>query len=48
LPESATPGAGIAPQFNDRVASAAGQTIIREFGMAEYGEGPYNDTACAQ
>ena len=47
-PESTTPGADIAAQFIDFVASEAGQTIIREFGMAEYGEGPYNDTACAQ
>ena len=47
-PESATPGAGIAAQFIDFVASEAGQTIIREFGMAEYGEGLYNDAAYAQ
>ncbi|MBE0584365.1 MAG: substrate-binding domain-containing protein [Desulfofustis sp.] len=47
-PENATPGADIAAQFIDFVASEAGQTIIREFGMAEYGEGLYNDAAYAQ
>jgi tungstate transport system substrate-binding protein len=47
-PENATPGAGIAAQFIDFVASDAGQTIIREYGMAEYGEGLYNDAAYAE
>lgn len=47
-PENATPGANIAARFIDFVASDAGQTIIREFGMAEYGEGLYNDAAYAQ
>lgn len=46
-PEGTTPGAAIAAKFIDFVASQQGQTIIREYGMAEYGEGLYNDAAYA-
>ena len=47
-PDGATPGAGIAAKFIDFVASQKGQTIIREFGKAEYGEGLYNDAVYAE
>jgi tungstate transport system substrate-binding protein len=46
-PEGATPGAKIASQFIDFVASEKGQKIIREYGKELYGEGLYNDAAYA-
>ncbi|MGE4492168.1 MAG: substrate-binding domain-containing protein [Syntrophotalea sp.] len=47
-PEGVTPGAAIAAKFIDYVASEQGQTIIRDCGAAEYGEGLYNDAAYAE
>ena len=46
-PQGVTEGAAIAGKFIDFVASEKGQTIIRDYGKAEYGEGLYNDAAYA-
>lgn len=46
-PQGVTEGAAIAGKFIDFVASEQGQTIIRDYGKAEYGEGLYNDAAYA-
>lgn len=46
-PEAATPGAAMAAQFIDFVASEEGQQIIRDYGKKEYGEGLYNDAVYA-
>lgn len=47
-PEGATPGASIAAEFTDFVASKEGQNIIGNYGKKEYGEGLYNDAAYAR
>lgn len=47
-PEGATPGAAIAAEFIDFVASEKGQAVIREFGKADYGGGLYNDAIYAE
>jgi tungstate transport system substrate-binding protein len=46
-PEGATPGAAVAGNFIDFVASEEGQEIIRNYGKDLYGEGLYNDAAYA-
>ena len=46
-PAGATPGADIAAQFIDFVASEQGQQIIRSYGKQQYGEGLYNDAVYA-
>jgi tungstate transport system substrate-binding protein len=46
-PEGATPGAAVAAQFIDFVASEKGQQIIRDYGKDQFGEGLYNDAAYA-
>lgn len=46
-PEGATPGAKWAARFIDFVASEEGQTILREYGKQQYGEGLYNDAVYA-
>lgn len=47
---STKPGKGpeTAKSFIDFVASEAGQTIMRDFGKAQHGEGLYNDAAYAK
>jgi tungstate transport system substrate-binding protein len=47
-PEGATPGASIAAEFIDFVASEKGQSLIGNYGKEKYGEGLYNDAAYAQ
>ncbi len=47
-PEGATPGAQWAARFIDFVASEEGQTIIREYGKKEYGQGLYDDAVYAK
>ena len=47
-PKGATAGAAIAAKFISFVASARGQTIIREYGQDKHGEGLYNDAAYAK
>ncbi|MHC1742244.1 MAG: substrate-binding domain-containing protein [Syntrophobacteraceae bacterium] len=47
-PEGATPGAPWAAKFIDFVASDEGQTIIREYGKKEYGQGLYDDAVYAK
>lgn len=47
-PEGATPGASIAAEFIDFVASEKGQSLIGNYGKKEYGEGLYNDAAYAK
>ena len=46
-PAGATPGADIAAQFIDFVASEEGQQIIRSYGKQQYSEGLYNDAVYA-
>mgnify|MGYP000082530589 CR=1 FL=1 len=46
-PAGATAGADLGAKFIDFVASEEGQTIIRSYGKAEYGEGLYNDAVYA-
>ncbi|MBN2688960.1 MAG: substrate-binding domain-containing protein [Deltaproteobacteria bacterium] len=47
-PAGATPGASIAAEFIDFVASGKGQSLIGDYGKKEYGEGLYNDAAYAK
>jgi tungstate transport system substrate-binding protein len=47
-PPGATPGAALAAQFIDFVASPAGQQLIKDYGRERYGEGLYNDAAYAR
>jgi tungstate transport system substrate-binding protein len=47
-PPGATPGAAVAAQFIDFVASKQGQEIIRDFGKTEHGDGLYNDAEYAK
>lgn len=47
-PEGATAGAVWAAKFVDFVASEEGQTIIREYGKKEYGQGLYDDADYAK
>jgi tungstate transport system substrate-binding protein len=47
-PPGATPGAALAAQFIDFVASPAGQQLIKDYGRECYGEGLYNDAAYAR
>jgi tungstate transport system substrate-binding protein len=47
-PAGATPGAELAAQFIDFVASEQGQKLIRDYGKDKYGEGLYNDAAYAK
>lgn len=47
-PEGATPAQPHAAKFVDFVASEAGQAIIHSYGVAENGEGLYNDAAYAK
>jgi tungstate transport system substrate-binding protein len=47
-PAGATPGASIAAEFIDFVASEKGQRLIGNYGKKEYGEGLYNDAAYAR
>lgn len=46
-PVGTTPGADIAAQFIDFVASGQGPQIIRAYGKQQYGEGLYNDAVYA-
>jgi tungstate transport system substrate-binding protein len=47
-PEGATAGQAYAAKFIDFVVSEEGQSLIRNFGIKEYGEGLYNDAAYAR
>jgi tungstate transport system substrate-binding protein len=47
-PKGATPGASTAAKFVEFVTSERGQTILRDFGKDQYGEGLYNDAAYAK
>ena len=47
-PEGATAGQPVAAQFIDFVASEKGQTVIRNFGKDQFGEGLYNDAEYAR
>jgi tungstate transport system substrate-binding protein len=47
-PPGATPGAALAAQFIDFVASPAGQRLIKDYGRERYGAGLYNDAAYAR
>jgi tungstate transport system substrate-binding protein len=47
-PEGATDGQPYAAKFIDFVVSEQGQSLIRNFGAKEYGEGLYNDAAYAK
>jgi tungstate transport system substrate-binding protein len=47
-PEGATPHQAEAAKFVDFVASEAGQSIIRSYGVAEFGESLYNDAEYAK
>ena len=47
-PEGATAGQAYAAKFIDFVVSEEGQSLIRNFGIQEYGEGLYNDAAYAR
>jgi tungstate transport system substrate-binding protein len=47
-PEGVTPGQKHASLFIDFVASEAGQSIIRSYGVDRYGDAMYNDAAYAE
>jgi tungstate transport system substrate-binding protein len=47
-PEGVTPGQPYAEKFIDFIVSEPGQSLIRNYGAKEYGEGLYNDAAYAQ
>jgi tungstate transport system substrate-binding protein len=47
-PAGATPQQAYAEKFVDFVASDAGQSLIRSYGVAEHGEGLYNDAEYAK
>ncbi|MFH1982924.1 MAG: substrate-binding domain-containing protein [Pseudomonadota bacterium] len=47
-PAGATPGQPVAARFIQFVSTDAGQRIIGEFGVSDYGEGLYNDAAYAK
>ena len=47
-PTGSTPGALMAARFIDLVVSEKGQSLIRDFGKEQYGEGLYNDAAYAK
>jgi tungstate transport system substrate-binding protein len=47
-PEGATPGQKHASLFIDFVASEAGQSLIRSYGVDRYGDAMYNDAAYAK
>ena len=47
-PEGATSGQPDAAKFIDFIVSEEGQSLIRNYGVKEYGEGLYNDAAYAK
>ena len=47
-PEDATAGQPYAAKFIDFIVSEEGQSLIRNYGVKEYGEGLYNDAAYAK
>jgi tungstate transport system substrate-binding protein len=47
-PEGVTTGQPYAAQFIDFVVSEKGQSLVRNYGVAEHGEGLYNDAAYAK
>jgi ABC-type tungstate transport system permease subunit len=47
-PEGATAGQPYAAKFIDFIVSEEGQSLIRSYGVKEYGEGLYNDAAYAR
>jgi tungstate transport system substrate-binding protein len=47
-PEDATAGQPYAAKFIDFIVSEEGQSLIRSYGVKEYGEGLYNDAAYAK
>jgi tungstate transport system substrate-binding protein len=47
-PEGATAGQSYAAKFIDFIVSQDGQSLIRNYGVEEYGEGLYNDAAYAK
>jgi tungstate transport system substrate-binding protein len=47
-PEGATAGQPYAAKFIDFIVSEEGQSLIRNYGVKEYGEGLYNDAAYAK
>jgi tungstate transport system substrate-binding protein len=47
-PEGATAGQAYAAKFIDFVVSEEGQSLIRDYGAKQYGEGLYNDAAYAR
>lgn len=47
-PEGTTAGQPYAAKFIDFVISEEGQSLIRNYGIKEYGEGLYNDAAYAK
>ena len=47
-PEGATPGASLAAQFVDFLASRKTQDILRDYGKDKHGQGLYNDANYAE